>query len=771
MAELHTIQPSFTRGELSPSMYARVDTAHYGVGCRTMSNFFVHPQGGASNIAGTEYIATAKSLTGAVRLIPFEFSATQAYVLEFSDKKMRVIKDGAVVMSGASPYELTTTYDEDDLFNLKYTQSADIMFLTCAGYPPRELARLADNNWTITDFTFRNGPFLNENTDDTTLTLSAYSGSTGLYGETVTVTASESLFSEGDVGRWIKIRYSKSGKHIAGGNTDPNAAYTSSAYKIEGKFVFRYSFDSADDKSTGRYLEYSVDGGTTWIQYEALIATSGTQEISGEFYSKDYNHVTPQLRWTTAGATPVLYWTLRQTQEEVIGYIKITTFTSATVVNAEVMELTTYLNKATTLWSLGAWGAVPGYPETVMFYQDRLAFANTASNRLRIDLSKTGDYDNFDVSIEVQDDDAITVPLPARSVNAIHSMVPLREMLCFTSGGVWSVSAGSQSDAITPSSIKTAHETSFRAGKIDPVIIGNVVFYLQRFSNKVQSLTFSDTVYGYDGIDMSVMSEHLFEGHSIVDWDYQQDPHSIIWAVRDDGVVLGFSFLKEHQVQAWYRRPLADGGIAESVCVIPGTYEDEVYFVVKRTVGGATVKYIERMHTRENTDLGDAWFVDCGKLFTAETATKNVTGLTHLGGKNVSGVADGIAFSGKTVSAEGTITLDTAASNVIVGLPYTSDLETLNIEFQTNTGTAQARKKRIGEVVLRLKDSAGGHVGPDATRLMPIKYPSGATFPYTGDVRVYLNNSFGEDGRVFVRQSEPYPMTVLAVLPVVTTGE
>ena len=137
----------------------------------------------------------------------------------------------------------------------------------------------------------------------------------------------------------------------------------------------------------------------------------------------------------------------------------------------------------------------------------------------------------------------------------------------------------------------------------------------------------------------------------------------------------------------------------------------------------------------------------------------------------MSGVADGVAFSGKTVSAEGAITLDTAASNVIVGLPYTSDLETLNIEFQTNTGTAQARKKRIGEVVLRLKDSAGGYVGPDATRLMPIKYPSGATFPYTGDVRVYLNNSFGEDGRVFVRQSEPYPMTVLAVLPVVTTGE
>lgn len=771
MAELHTIQPSFTRGELSPSMYARVDTAHYAVGCKTMESFFVHPQGGASNIAGTKYIATAKSSTGAVRLIPFEYSTTTSYVLEFSDKKMRVIKDGALVLSGANPYELTTTYDKDDLFNIKYTQSADVMFLTCAGYPPREIARLADNSWTITDFDFKNGPFLNENTESTTLTISSYSGSTGLYGETVTVTSSANLFAAGDVGRWIKIRYTKSGKHIAGGTKDPNAAYQSSAYSVEGKFVFRYSFDSADEKSNGRYLEYSIDGGTTWTQYEALIPTSTTQEISGELYSKDYNNVTPQLRWTTDGGTPVIDWSLRQLKEEVAGYLKITTFTSATVVNAEVIQLTTYLGKATTLWSLGAWGAVPGYPETVMFYQDRLAFANTATNRLRIDLSKTGDYNNFDVSIEVQDDDAMTVPLPARSVNAINSIIPMREMLCFTSGGVWSVSAGSSSDAITPSSIKTAHETSFRAGKIDPVVIGNVVFYLQRFSNKVQSLTFSDTVYGYDGIDMSVMSEHLFDRHYIVDWDYQQDPHSIIWAVRDDGVVLGFSFLKEHQVQAWYRRPLADGGIAESICVIPGTLEDEVYLVVKRTVNGSVVKYIERLEVRECSDLEDAWFVDCGALFEAVVATTTVTGLGHLVGKSVSGVADGVAFSGKTVSAEGTITLATAANKVISGLPYNANLETLNIEFQTNTGTAQARKKRVGEVVLRLKDSKGGYVGPDSSHLMPLKYPANATFPYTGDVRVTMNSAFNEEGRVYVRQTEPYPITILGVLPVVSTGE
>ena len=241
--------------------------------------------------------------------------------------------------------------------------------------------------------------------------------------------------------------------------------------------------------------------------------------------------------------------------------------------------------------------------------------------------------------------------------------------------------------------------------------------------------------------------------------------------MRDDGVILGFSFLKEHQVQAWYRRPLADSGIAESVCVIPGNLQDEVYFVVKRTVNGSVVKYIERLEVREYSDLEDGWFVDCGVLFEAETATTTVTGLGHLVGKSVSGVADGVAFSGKTVAAGGTITLATAAKKVIVGLPYNCNLETLNIEFQTNTGTAQARKKRVGEVVLRLKDSKGGYVGPDSTHLMPLKYPANTTYPFTGDVRVTMNSPFNEEGRVYVRQSEPYPITILGVLPVVTTGE
>lgn len=208
--------------------------------------------------------------------------------------------------------------------------------------------------------------------------------------------------------------------------------------------------------------------------------------------------------------------------------------------------------------------------------------------------------------------------------------------------------------------------------------------------------------------------------------------------------------------------------MVESVCVIPGTSSDEVWMIVNRTVNSATVRYVERLHTRDTDALEDAWFVDCALEYDS-TATKTISGLGHLEGCSVVGVADGTAFAAKTVTS-GAITFTANVEHVIVGLPYNADLETLNIEFDTNNGTAQGRKKRIGEVVLRLEDSKGGYIGPDTSHLKAIPYPSGATFPYTGDVRIYLESTFDEGGRVLIRQSEPYPLTILGVMPVVMPG-
>lgn len=774
MAEIaHPIYTSFAKGELSPSMYGRVDLQYYTIGTRVMLNYLVHPQGGVSNTPGTQYIAPVKTATDPVKLIPFEFSTTQAYMLEFGDYYMRVYKDKTLVMNGAVPYELVTPYSKSDVFKLRFTQSANVLFITCPGKAPKEITRTSDTAWTITDFAYENGPFLDENIDDTTLTLSAISGSTGSYGESVKVTASAGMFAAGDVGRWIKIRYIRDEEIIYRANYDWNTTlpHYSDVWTLNGTFEIKYKRSTSGSGATE--FQFSRDNGTTWTIYDILDDGSGSWNlISGEITQEDGDSYTPKVRFCDPVDLPDpnnVTIRFKKKREEKIGYLKITGYTSSTVVTCLVKKACNKLDTPLTTWSLGAWGAIPGYPETVMFYQDRLAYANTPTQKNRIDLSKTGDYSNFGTEVELQDDDGISVPLPSRSVNAINNLIPMREMLAFTSGGIWSIAPGSNGDALTPNSMKSGIETGFKAGTLPPIVIGNIVFYAQYYLNKIYSLAYSDTVYGYDGVDMSVASNHLFEGYTLVDWSYQQEPWSAIWAARSDGTLLGFTFLKEQQVQAWYRRTMASGGKVESVAVIPGTTQDDVYFEVARTVNGSTVRYIECMAVRDATTLEGAWFVDSGIEYDSTPVT-TVTGLTHLIGCSVSGVADGVAFSGKTVDASGHITLDTAASHVIVGLPYTSDLQTLDIEIGMDNGTLQGRKKRVGVVTLRLQNSKGGYVGPDADHLMPIRYPSGATYPYTGDVELVLNSSYDASGRIFIRQSEPYPITINAIIPDVIIG-
>lgn len=766
---VHPIQTSFAKGELAPSMYGRVDMQYYNIGTRTMKNFGVHPQGGVSNLPGTKFVSAVKNASDFVALIPFEFSAEQAYVLEFGDKYMRVIKNKALVMSGASPYELVTPFTKTDVRNIRYTQSANIMFLTCPGFPPKEIARISDTSWTISDFEYENGPFFDENTDTTTLTIGAYLGSTGDYGQTVQVTASSALFSVNDVGRFIKIRYLVDSELLYRRSHDVNSTpWYSPSFSMDGTFEVYYWRSSTGSGATE--FQYSRDNGTTWSTHSVL-DESGSHVIPGTLEREDGDEYSPIVRFADLTGDPnECTIKLRKEREEKVGYIKITSVTSSTVVRGTVYKACKKLAHPIYTWSLGAWGQVPGYPQTVMFFQDRLCMANTASECNKISMSKTGDYNKYSVEVEVQDDDAITVLLPSRSVNAIHNLVPLGDtMLAFTSGGIWSVSPGSNSDALTPTSIKSRLETAFRAGGLPPLTIGNIVFYAQSYLNKVCSLYYSDASYGYDGVDMGVASNHLFENNELVDWTYQQEPWSSIWAARDDGVLLGFTFLKEQQVQAWYRRVMASGGKVEAVTVIPGAEQDDLYVQVARTINGNTVRYIECVAARDATTLENCWFVDCAVEYDS-TPTTTISGLSHLIGCSVSGVADGVAFNNKTVSAGGTITLDSAASHVIVGLPYSSDLQTLDLEIQLSDGTAQGRKKRVGAVVLRLQNSKGGYVGPDENHLMPIRYPDGATFPFSGDVEVHLNSSYGTDGRVFIRQSDPYPLTINAIIPEVIVG-
>ena len=254
----YVMQNSFAGGEVSPSMYGRTDLAKYAISARTLLNTFVHPSGGASNRAGLRFINEVKTSAKATRLIPFQFSVTQAYVVEAGHLYFRFFMNGGFIETtpgSGTPYEVVSIYTDAEVFDIKYAQSADTLFLFHPSHPVMLLTRTAHNAWTFTALSIKNGPFQKENVTATTITPSGTSGS-------ITLTASAATFAAGHVGALYRISHSLEGPSTSGTIVFPGVAVPGSSDVIttnsQWKFVTHGTW-------TGKIqLMYSIDAGVTW---------------------------------------------------------------------------------------------------------------------------------------------------------------------------------------------------------------------------------------------------------------------------------------------------------------------------------------------------------------------------------------------------------------------------------------------------------------------------------------------------------------------------
>ena len=169
MARVAVQLTNFTGGELSPRLDGRNDLAKYPTGCKTLENMIIFPHGSAARRSGTQFVAEVKDSTKETRLIPFEFSTTQTYILEFGDQYIRFYKDNGQILSGGSAYEISSPYLEAELFDIKYAQSADVMYICHPNHAVRKLSRTGHTAWTLTEVDFQNGPFMDHNISTTTL--------------------------------------------------------------------------------------------------------------------------------------------------------------------------------------------------------------------------------------------------------------------------------------------------------------------------------------------------------------------------------------------------------------------------------------------------------------------------------------------------------------------------------------------------------------------------------------------------------------------------
>lgn len=823
-------QLSFAKGEVSPSLFARVDTTAYASGLATCRNHLVKKQGGLANRPGTKFIVEVKDSSKQVRLIDFVFNDDQTYVLEFGNLYMRIIRNGAQVtvsgvtawnsgtaytvgalasLSGVNYYciqansnqsppnatywyplpgvvlEIPTPYLEAQLMDLQYAQSADVMRIVHRSHAPRELARTGHTAWSLTPMAFGaliNGP--------------------SIIGPTTS-------FPTANDARWTVTSVKNGEESLA------SSGARSNTLPSEGSPAFiTWSAMAGVDY----FRVYRTDSPSGFIG----IAPAGSTQFMDDGIEPDPSDTPP--------ADPALFIT------------------------------------------------AGNYPGVIGYAQQSLVLGNTDNAPETFWKSKTGFPKNFLVKTPITDDSAVAATLRGKKVAFIRHLIEQERLLALTTSGATAI-RGDDAGVITPTATNARHQFSGGAAAVRPVEADALIFVHARQS-LVFGLDFSLDVNRFVPIDLSVYSAHLFAGKTILELAYQQIPEAIIWAVRSDGALLGLTYVKDEQMLAWHRHDT--DGIVERVCVVPEGTEDALYLVVKRIINGATKRYIERLHTRliSQSTIKDAVFMDCAltydgrhtgstamvlsgsgwthtstltltaseATFSADdvgneihmelnvvnedgsTTTKRVrfrvrgytsptvvtgrpkmtvpeemravsistwaravdeiSGLEHLEGKDVSVFADAFVVASPNNSsheiitvADGAITLDDCYSVVHVGLPYLSDIETLDIDI-SGRSTLMSRQKLVNNADLLVDDSRGiwmGGAPPSDDDVNPLENleevhmrenedPEAAVELQSGSMPVTFKNDWNSNGRVFIRQVDPVPLSILAIVPNVSIG-
>ena len=741
MTRLTYTQTAFNAGEMSPRVGKRVDRDQIRRGLRDLKNFTVTPQGAIERRRGSRFVREVKTSANKTRLIPFIFSDIDSYAMEFGDGYIRFYRNFTIVTNGdvgaggtaSDPYEISTSYTVSDLFNIKFVQEGDIMYLTAGGSSvrPQKLSRLGTGQFTIEDFSHSNGAVLDVIEQSLTLTASAVSG-TG-----ITITASSTVFEAGHVGSLWELRN-----------------------------------------------------------------TSGTAASRG--------------------------------------YFRITGFTSGTSVTADVVGDNLFGTSASSYWGEAAWSGVRGYPKAIAFHESRLAFAGTNEDPLTVWLSKSNaNYEDFDYA-DANAADAMTITLSGQK-NTIQWLVSDTNFLVAgTYGGVAFVGSGSATTALTPDNVQARNGEDYGSSSVQGLKFSNGIKYIQSAGKRLYQTEYDDISLKYKGFNLSSLHDEILDG-GVSEMEAQTEPYEILWMVEDSGQLIGLLQEDEQQVLA-YKRYIT--GTVESVCVVPNDGQGQLWLIVKRTIDGSDVRYVE--YVEPNRELN--YYVDCGveynglqsidltlsattgtgitvtaagslfsssdvgrKIFTfdssgapvgratitaftsatvvtadvtadfASTAVSgwyltatNITGLDHLEGESVQVAADGY-FAGTYTVSSGEITLpdDKAAGLAYIGLSFNSDACPMPIEAGGRNGAAVSKLKRINRVGYSVYETQGFKSGRSFSdlRIIPTRKPAstmnapvvnlGLTF--MEDIVRSFSGRWERDPTVCIRQDLPAPLTLGAL--------
>jgi hypothetical protein len=421
-------------------------------------------------------------------------------------------------------------------------------------------------------------------------------------------------------------------------------------------------------------------------------------------------------------------------------------------------------------WVYSAAELAKGWPERVTFHQQRLVYAANILRRQTVWASAAGDFTDFDYTVTT-DSSAVTFTLNSGTQNKIRWITSGKSLHVGTLGDEWTVT-GNDRASLTPTNILAQRQTNNGSESNKPLLIGLTTMFVERHGRTINEFVYDYTYDSYKTSDMAILSTHITEKYSITDWAYQQTPDSIIWCVRSDGDLIGITYQRQHKVVGWHHHDTL--GEFKAVTCIPGsTREDDVWAIVKRSIGGSEVFYVEKLSDWFKGDLAeDGRFLDSFGTYTGSPVS-SVTA-THLAGETVDILADGTVHPPVVVGTLGEVPLNNSYSTVVVGLPYVSEIRPLLTEVGGTEGTSLGRMQRITSVMIDFYKTLGcylGRVDEEGTEFeeeIPFRTPgdiTGQQVPlFTGWRDIGFPEGFDRKSEYFIRQKQPLPMTIRSVV-------
>ena len=743
MARVAAQLTNFTAGELSPRLDGRNDLAKYSAGCSTVENMVIYPHGAAARRPGTQYVASVKTPSAKTRLIPFEFSTEQTYILEFGNTYIRFYRNNGQIESVGVPYEIVSPYLTAELFDIKFAQSADVMYITHPNHQTRKLSRTGHTSWTLTAVEFTNGPYLDANITATTITTSAHTVGTGrtLTASAVTGINSDSGFQTTDVGRQIRFR---DGYGII-------TARTSTTVVTIEILIDMGSSSASTDWSLGSFS--TTTGFPSCVSFfeQRLVFAASVNNPQTVYFSKsgDYENMDANIGGTVADDDAIIY-TIASNQVNAIRFLTSARTLIIGTAGGEFVVSGGGDNNAVT-------------PTNIMIKKqsnhgaanvDAISVGNATLFLQRAKRKIRELAYNFDVDGYIAPD--LTILAEHITEGGIIEMAYQEEPLAI----LWCVRDDGELIALT-------YQREQEVVAWHRHILGGVFGTGNAVVESVAVIPTDDSEY-----ELYMIVKRTINGSTA---RYVEYLHTFNFDQTDN---TSFNYL-DSQLGLSKSQTTLTADINATATTVPVASVSGLSASGKIKIGGEIISYaaisgLDLTGCTRGQNITTATSHTSGD--TVKEVVNIIAGLDHLEGQTVSILVDGATHPTKVV-ASNSITLDRFGTDVKVGLQYTSILKTMRIDAGSQDGTSQGKTKRIYEVTARLFETVGVEVGPDLDNMERVPFRTSADPmdqgipPFTGDKEVEFRGNYDTDGFMMVRQTQPLPLTLLSLYPRLVTND